>query len=107
MEPVRLEPTAAGKRWQPFETRHRWPNVSSRTAAAIIAIVLAFLAILMVRSWHHERPRETGTLGQHVPIAQSPPPPGIGEISEISEISDFLLCFPVPTSTIFSCVSIL
>jgi hypothetical protein len=43
--------------------------MSSHTAAAIIAVVLAFLAILMVRSWHHERPRETGALSEHVAVA--------------------------------------
>jgi hypothetical protein len=44
--------------------------VSTRTAAAIIAVVLAFLIIFMVLSrWHHERPRETGASGQHVLIA--------------------------------------
>jgi hypothetical protein len=37
--------------------------VSSRIAAAIIAVVLTFLIIFMVLSrWHHERPRETGAL---------------------------------------------
>ena len=46
-------------------TRHWCPNVSYRTAAAIIAVVLAFLAIFLVLSpWHHERPRETGALVQ-------------------------------------------
>jgi hypothetical protein len=67
-----VELTAAGKRWQRFDTRHRWPDVSSRTAAAIIAIVLGFLAILMVRSWHHERPRETGALGVTVTMGWIP-----------------------------------
>jgi hypothetical protein len=75
--------------------------VSSRTAAAIIAIVLTFLIILVVLSrWHHECPRETGALGQDVIIAR------VGAVGDQGEVGDPPLCFLPLRLAISGCASI-